>query len=100
MQKMYWLMNAPKRQQVILQNFETVTIDPRIVTFLGKKYHPFRSWVPLNALQTITPSECLTVLTVYRGSWLGMFMGLLITFDCPLTSRNVLSSENITFCHC
>ena len=75
-------------------------LEPRIVMFLGRKCNPSCPLVLLNAPQTITLSECLTVLMVYHGSCFGMFIGLLITFDWPLSSRKVLSSENMTFCHC
>ena len=48
--KMSGLVNAPKRQPVIVQHFEIVGFF--IVTFLVKKYNPLLLCVLLNAPQT------------------------------------------------
>ena len=47
---------------MVLQNLEIVRTPH--CTFLGRKYKPPRLWVSLNAPQTITLSECLTILSV------------------------------------
>ncbi|XP_076049606.1 uncharacterized protein LOC143030338 [Oratosquilla oratoria] len=52
------------------------------------------------APHTITLSGCFTVVTVYHGLNLDTSLGRRTILELPLISLKVLSSLNITFCHC
>ena len=68
-----------------------------MVTFLGRKYKPPLPLSPLKAPHTMTLLGCFTVLMMYLESYLETPEGLRTNFYPLRTSRDVLSSLNITF---
>ena len=67
-----------------------------MVTFLRRKYKPPLPLPPLKAPHTMTLLGCFTVLMMYLESYLETPKGLRTNLYSLRTSRDVLSSQNIT----